>query len=429
MRKRDLAYLLEPGKSGLRVKSLQQSLQKQGSGNMTVQIWIEKAIEDNVAAPYDLIRLVNQIDDVISPDPPEDDVVLEQSATKRKKVARKSGRTTKQAKNEIKQVQETEKLVGEEVKSTEIPKLVLKFRVPQVSQATRINHEDKEVDSDGVTVGGWSDEGDDRLVTDLSLPPMRGFSPLDPSPSSWSQKSMSPVGISHRYEARYSEISGDPSIVDPTLLDYSSPLLIDPMENSLEEAPMPRSRWENEIPTIKRSLRILTQMKRHRPDGEVYSHVSPPYNWNLLPQQSWRPWQSPVDNDMVNVNKTQRISDPIHYNRDYPPYSNLYGSAPDSPIQLDTSLYIPDQVLPPSTMGRLCPNQFTPPYSLSPPNHIDPIYLPGMDCDTHHPCLPPHTDEYITSEAAARPLCQQIKAEVSPNLSPTSANSAESGFV
>ena len=110
---------------------------------MTVENRIEEAIEDRVGAPFDRVRLVDQANDVISPDFPEEDlVVVAESVKKRKKGV--LDRPKKQA------VFETE--------DGKPRRITLKLKNPNTNEAPKVVKKVKEIDSDGDTVGGWSDE-------------------------------------------------------------------------------------------------------------------------------------------------------------------------------------------------------------------------------------------------------------------------------
>lgn len=138
MRKRNLAHLLQPGKTGIRTKSLQINVKEQGKGDMTVQAWIDKAIEDRVGAPFDRVRLVAQATDVVSPDMPEEEVIV---------VVRPARKTQRSKKHALARAEEGES-----------QRLVVKLKAPKSNDSLHRTEKVKEVDSDGDTVAGWSDE-------------------------------------------------------------------------------------------------------------------------------------------------------------------------------------------------------------------------------------------------------------------------------
>ncbi|WWC97109.1 hypothetical protein V866_003987 [Kwoniella sp. B9012] len=183
---------------------------------LSVQAWLEKAVKDVSKAPFDLIRIVDQDKDIISPEIPlveeeeeiGETIVVEKPKAKRAKknqpfasIGKKvkvhppmvrqddygvdKPKATRGRKKKVVDANEEEiinnLLEGKQVK-TNTNNLVVKLKIPKliqndmsikpVAQAERV----KEVDSDGDTVGDWSDDeaidaGDDSPLTSLSSLP------------------------------------------------------------------------------------------------------------------------------------------------------------------------------------------------------------------------------------------------------------------
>lgn len=174
IRKRDLSHLLES--KGLRTESLTRKLKRQGVAG-TVETYL-KEMGTIKQAPFERVRLVCQEEDIISPDlPPEPiETVVKSKKTKAKKAKPDtSGAGPGRPKgSKAKNVQAKPGKKG-------IKPLVIKFQVPPKSTPQR-QPRTKEIDSDGDTVGGYSDDDEDDLQN-------RGKSPtssLSSAPSSLS---------------------------------------------------------------------------------------------------------------------------------------------------------------------------------------------------------------------------------------------------
>ena len=155
---------------------------------MTVEKWIEKAIEDRVGAPFDRVRLVDQASDVISPDLPEEDLIVEaEPAKKRKKGV--LGRPSKQA------------VLEKDIEKP--PRITFKLKIPRMIEAPKLVKRVKEIDSDGDTVGGWSDEENGGVEGGSALSSLASFS-----------KSVSPVPARFAFPPRQSKVK------HPNLNDY-----------------------------------------------------------------------------------------------------------------------------------------------------------------------------------------------------------------
>ena len=198
IRKRDLAHLLDPNKSGTRLESLTLKVKRQGKG-LTVEDYIRPQ-ESRRLAPFDRVRLVCRDEDVISPELPPEPVVI--IPTKPKSVKSKKSTKSAVSKDQIsgpkessvkKKVQTRPALNGTKSGSP----LKIRFKVPAQSTipSEPVKHKrPKEVDSDGDTVGGWSDDTDDdrarspasslTALSDLSATPPRrlAFPPRPPGP-------------------------------------------------------------------------------------------------------------------------------------------------------------------------------------------------------------------------------------------------------
>jgi len=125
---------------------------------MTVQTWLEKTADDKAGIPFDRVRIVDQAHDVITPQlPPEkkDEPAVVSKTTKRKGRPTK-GPKAKKSKDEVDPT--TEKTSTDAIKI----KLKLNLKQPLPSKV-------KEVDSDGDTVGGWSNEDEVRSPASSAL--------------------------------------------------------------------------------------------------------------------------------------------------------------------------------------------------------------------------------------------------------------------
>ncbi|RXK39113.1 hypothetical protein M231_03618 [Tremella mesenterica] len=146
IRKRNLAHLLGPGRTGIRSSAL-----KSGNEVLTVQAWLEKEAQDKTAAPFDRVRLVDELEDIITPELPPETIESPIKTGKGKKGVQQTNKRTRGPGKKS-----TEPINGE----TKKIRLILKVggKEPVVEKEEKPV---KEVDSDGDTVGGWSDdEGD-----------------------------------------------------------------------------------------------------------------------------------------------------------------------------------------------------------------------------------------------------------------------------
>jgi hypothetical protein len=166
LRKRDLSHLLE--QNGERTESLTRKLKREGMKGMTVEAWLNQTVEErtSVPTPFDRVRIVCQEEDVISPElPPEPQP--EQVKVKKVKRTRKSNLGPKEGGKKKKMG-----TGGRGVKSKTGQSVVIKFKIPTTTPGTSPNApkkqdakssiREKEVDSDGDTVGGWSEDDHDN---------------------------------------------------------------------------------------------------------------------------------------------------------------------------------------------------------------------------------------------------------------------------
>ncbi len=199
---------------------------------MTVQTWIEKAIEDREGAPFDRVRLVDQATDVISPELPEEVVMVAKPTKKRK------GGPGRPPKKTIKEPMD------------EAPRrLSVKLKV---SKPSKEDHPPKsmgwhkEVDSDGDTVGGWSDEEDgrfDRHSIQSSLTPLS----KTPSPVPLRFAFLPRPRIVHHFaRPRYRSPAAEPTMLPSSeamhrmdSLDQTLPVPDDPDVQSPHNSPPP----------------------------------------------------------------------------------------------------------------------------------------------------------------------------------------------
>jgi len=153
---------------------------------MTVQAWLEKAADDKAPAPFERVRIVDEPFDVISPELPMTE------ANNTPAPPAKVGVKRKRAPNKVDKAKKIEKSKGGGNKRAEKPakglKITLKLNM-KPAKPTRM----KEVDSDGDTVAGWSDDDGDMgsaassALTSLSSSPDRDVDHSSvPVANSWS---------------------------------------------------------------------------------------------------------------------------------------------------------------------------------------------------------------------------------------------------
>jgi len=151
IRKRDLSHLLES--KGLRTESLTRKLKREGVVG-TVETYL-KEMGSVKQAPFERVRLVCQEEDIISPELPPEPIEV---VVKPKKVKGKKEKTVTNGAGRPKgtRMQKGTTTTGKKGSKP----LVIKFQVPPKSAPHR-QPRPKEIDSDGDTVGGYSDDDDD----------------------------------------------------------------------------------------------------------------------------------------------------------------------------------------------------------------------------------------------------------------------------
>lgn len=161
LRKRGLAHLLEFG--GARKKSLRAKLREQGKDVGDIQEYVDQQSSVMMRTPFDRVRIVMQDEDIISPDlPPEPKMKIIPSVKKRRiqkgqsMAASQEGGIGVKQKGQIRKMKDSAQTNGSPLK--------IRFRVPRPPVLVR----EKEVDSDGDTVGDWS--GDDEDIPIVPLP-------------------------------------------------------------------------------------------------------------------------------------------------------------------------------------------------------------------------------------------------------------------
>ncbi|KAK6905160.1 hypothetical protein I203_105980 [Kwoniella mangroviensis CBS 8507] len=215
IRKKNLAHLLGASKGKIQRKSLKYAMGADAGDQLSVQAWLEKAVKDVSKAPFDLIRIVDQDKDIISPETPlveeeeiGETIVVEKPKAKRARMNQPFSSIEKKVKVHPPMVRQDDdgvdkpkakrgrkkKVVdaNEEEIINNLPErkqvktntknLIVKLKIPRlvandmsmrpVAHAERV----KEVDSDGDTVGDWSDDeaidgNDDSPLTSLSSLP------------------------------------------------------------------------------------------------------------------------------------------------------------------------------------------------------------------------------------------------------------------
>jgi hypothetical protein len=161
IRKRDLSHLLEV--NGLRTESLTRKLKRTGVEG-TVETYLQAMAEKDKQAPFDCVRLVCQEEDIISLELPPEPVEV---VVKPKKMKAKKSKKNKDLMAGV----QGQALGGTKKKSLKKSSakngngkkanrpVILKFQIPPKTAPPR----PKEVDSDGDTVGGYSDMDQDDL--------------------------------------------------------------------------------------------------------------------------------------------------------------------------------------------------------------------------------------------------------------------------
>ncbi|WRT63660.1 uncharacterized protein IL334_000583 [Kwoniella shivajii] len=201
IRKKNLAHLLGDSKGKIKRQSIKYSMGAEAEGEMTVQAWLEKAVKDVSRAPFDLIRIVDQDKDVISPDlPPEeeedigDKIIVHKPRKMRAKKMKLGDKVEKETVEKLgeekpKAKRGRKKRILDEnggskvdqfdgnkgtMKSNNLGNLIIKLKIPKLSEK-RLDvipperERLKEVDSDGDTVGDWSSHnGEGEQVDDSS---------------------------------------------------------------------------------------------------------------------------------------------------------------------------------------------------------------------------------------------------------------------
>ncbi|KAK4685295.1 hypothetical protein P7C73_g4859, partial [Tremellales sp. Uapishka_1] len=153
IRKRDLGHLLMGTPNG------RTRLRPQLEEGKTIQDWLETTVESRGRpAPFDRVRLVDQATDIVTPSLPSD--LADDSAIEASKKRRKSKKTAAGVGEDGeggKRPRKKRKLGPKEDDSNPIS-LVVRLKIPPAQPEQR----GKEVDSDGDTVGGYSDFDDGR---------------------------------------------------------------------------------------------------------------------------------------------------------------------------------------------------------------------------------------------------------------------------
>ncbi|WWC66882.1 uncharacterized protein I206_100789 [Kwoniella pini CBS 10737] len=204
IRKKNLAHLLSANKGKIQRKSLKYTMGVESNREMDVQTWLENAVKDISRAPFDLVRIVDYEKDVISPDLPleaEEDIgekIVVEKPKKMRARKRKLGETPgdpstanpagdvdkpKPKRGRPRKVVADGSANSPTVKKSGIRKtggLVIKLKIPKppaiettVTKRPPNQNKVKEVDSDGDTVGDWSDgepdeQGSESPLTTLS---------------------------------------------------------------------------------------------------------------------------------------------------------------------------------------------------------------------------------------------------------------------
>jgi hypothetical protein len=153
IRKRDLSHLLES--KGLRTESLTRKLKREGVAG-TVETYL-KEMGSVKQAPFERVRLVCQEEDIISPELPPEPIEV---VSKPKKSKSKKEKTITNGFGPGRPKGSKAKNPQSKTGKKGIKPLVIKFQVPPKSAAQR-QRRPKEIDSDGDTVGGYSDDEDD----------------------------------------------------------------------------------------------------------------------------------------------------------------------------------------------------------------------------------------------------------------------------
>ena len=218
-----------PGETDSNARSLYQSAAEQGSEESTLEAWIKQVTEAQVAAPFDRIRLVDQATDVISSDLPDDEVI--HVAEPRKK-QRKAGSKSPKKRAMVDQ------------SNGEVKRHTIRIKLPKAVEPSAPAKKAKEVDSDGDTVGGWSDEDDGRLDPPSiasTRTPITG-SP-SPGPARFAFPLRTTVMAQQQWTNGYLMPYSDPPFEDPYRVNSMDQTLPVPVDTDVQSSP------SDEIPT------------------------------------------------------------------------------------------------------------------------------------------------------------------------------------
>lgn len=128
---------------------------------MTVQAWLEKATQEKRGVPFERVRLVDQATDIISPDlPPETPPVTAKTFRPRKRKTQEPKEPKAKKAQTLRKQDEVEE--AKPIDDDKENGLVINIKLKVPPKPARI----KEVDSEGDTVGGYSD--DDDAASDAS---------------------------------------------------------------------------------------------------------------------------------------------------------------------------------------------------------------------------------------------------------------------
>lgn len=376
IRKRHLAHLVGPGKLGLKTKTMQ----KEG---ITVQAWLDKERSDRVEVPFDRVRLVDQAFDIISPAlPPEQTVTAAPVKSKKRKAKTPKERKPKKAK--------TAHTERDSAEGEGPHKLVIKFKVPRRNDATK---RVKEVDSDGDTVAGYSDDDGDGVASEASS----ALTSLESSSAPSAVTSKTPI------------TSQSPFL--PQTNDYLASIARNPLSHPQSDTPSFPNPSAFGSPQSYSTLNGVQGSVRRRKPPPVANILRAPKHASISPPEP--PQQSLPNDDPPTWDAGNNLGPLPHHTTVTQTWQNT--AAP----QVQTFSYDGYSSTPPTFFSTIQPSMLhtlPPPYSHSPPSRQSALGLHGP-----YPSLPAF-QRYVAPRAGTPPVAFPILG-----LMPSNSARASSG--
>lgn len=338
---------------------------------MTVQAWLEKATQEKVGVPFERVRLVDQATDIISPDlPPETPPAVEKVINARKRKA-KALKLPKEPK--AKKAKKSAKGDMEDENKGKENGLKIRIKVP-----LRVPRP-KEVDSDGDTVGGYSDDEDARSnasskLTSLSagsstpsiVPPRLAFPPRASFPADTNQYLATIAAINSKSSPEVSPSARRPQMHSTLAAAMSH--MTDFTDETSGQAPVMRGESSSE------SITGNTPRKRRKPPPQANILRAPKYTTIPQPLHDERPATAlPEPETPLTADDSQTWQDdpdPMQFQSfSYDGYSTVPPAPALSPLPpLPTLPAQPTHQPMPQMPVNVMSYGFPPPYSHSPPS-------------------------------------------------------------